>query len=95
VKEAVNHISNFEDHIAQLAQERGCIGVMCGHIHTPADKRIGDIHYLNSGDWVESNTAIVEHHDGRLELIHFSDFLREFPYDPEAVEESAEYSVAP
>ena len=95
VKEAVNHISNFEDHIVQLAQERGCIGVMCGHIHTPADKRIGDIHYLNSGDWVESNTAIVEHHDGRLELIYFSDFLREFPYDPEAVEESAEVSVAP
>ena len=37
----------------------------CGHIHTPADKMIGDIHYLNSGDWVESLTAVVEYWDGR------------------------------
>ena len=52
---------------------------MCGHIHTSADKMIGDIHYLNSGDWVESLTAIVEHWDGRLELIDFNRFLRDFP----------------
>lgn len=81
VKEAVNHISKFETHIAQLARERGCTGVMCGHIHTPADKRIGDIHYLNSGDWVESLTAIVEHEDGRYELVNFADFVREHPME--------------
>ncbi|MBL9187719.1 MAG: UDP-2,3-diacylglucosamine diphosphatase [Opitutaceae bacterium] len=87
VKEAVSHISNFEDHIARLARERGCTGVMCGHIHTPADKMIGDIHYLNSGDWVESLTAIVEHWDGRLELVEFTQFLREHPMeDGEPVE---------
>ncbi|MEO5961214.1 MAG: UDP-2,3-diacylglucosamine diphosphatase [Opitutaceae bacterium] len=89
VKEAVNHVSNFEDHIAQLARERGCIGVMCGHIHTAADKMIGDVHYLNSGDWVESLTAIVEHWNGRYELIHFTDFMRDHPFDtdlPETVE---------
>ncbi len=79
VKEAVNHVSNFEDHIAQLAEQRGCTGVMCGHIHTPADKMLGDVHYLNSGDWVESLTAIVEHHDGRMELIEFDEFLKAFP----------------
>jgi UDP-2,3-diacylglucosamine pyrophosphatase LpxH len=79
VKEAVNHVSNFEDHIAQLAQERGCRGVMCGHIHTPADKMLGDVHYLNSGDWVESLTAIVEHYDGRFELVEFAEFVKEFP----------------
>jgi UDP-2,3-diacylglucosamine pyrophosphatase LpxH len=83
VKSAVSHISNFEDHIAQLARTRGCVGVMCGHIHTPADKAIGDIHYLNSGDWVESLTAIVEHWDGRYELVDFTHFVRDFPLPAE------------
>jgi len=79
VKEAVNHVSNFEDHISQLAKQRGCTGVMCGHIHTPADKMLGEVHYLNSGDWVESLTAVVEHHDGRMELVEFQDFVQRFP----------------
>jgi len=79
VKQAVNHVSNFEDHIAELAKSRGCIGVMCGHIHTAADRMIGDVHYLNSGDWVESLTAVVEHFDGRFEIIEFADFVKQFP----------------
>jgi UDP-2,3-diacylglucosamine pyrophosphatase LpxH len=83
VKEAVNHISNFEEHIAQLARQRGCTGVICGHIHTPSDKMIAGIHYLNSGDWVESLTAIVEHWDGRFELIDFPSFLRDHPMEEE------------
>jgi len=83
VKSAVNHVSNFEEHIAELARARGCVGVMCGHIHTPADKMLGDIHYLNSGDWIESLTAIVEHWDGRYELLEYKDFLREFPMPAE------------
>ena len=49
VKAAVSHVSNFEEHIAGLARRPRLRGVMCGHIHTPADKKIGDIHYLNSG----------------------------------------------
>jgi UDP-2,3-diacylglucosamine pyrophosphatase LpxH len=81
VKEAVSHISNFEQHISELARARGCVGVMCGHIHTAADKMIGDVHYLNSGDWVESLTAIVEHWDGRFELINYVDFVRQYPLD--------------
>lgn len=79
VKSAVSHISNFEDHIAELAVARGCEGVICGHIHTPADKMIGEVHYLNSGDWVESLTAILEHDDGRFELLEYPAFLREYP----------------
>ena len=83
VKKAVSHISNFEEHIAELAKSRACIGVMCGHIHTPADKMFGDVHYLNSGDWVESLTAIVEHFDGRFEIINFADFSTKYPLETE------------
>lgn len=83
VKSAVNHVSKFEDHIARLAHDHQCVGVMCGHIHTPADKMIGDVHYLNSGDWIESLTAVVEHYDGRFELLDYVSFLREFPMPAE------------
>ncbi len=100
VKQAVSHISHFEDHIARLAKSRDCVGVMCGHIHTAADKMIGDVHYLNSGDWVESLTAIIEHHDGRFELIDFADFVRIYPMPDEAtdsieVEDSPALSSTP
>ncbi len=92
VKQAVSFISNFEEQIASLARDRGCRGVICGHIHTPADKMIGDIHYLNSGDWVESLTAILEHHDGRFELITFKQFTAQFPFahSASAAEEAEE-----
>ena len=65
---------------------------MCGHIHTPADKMIGGVHYLNSGDWIESLTAIVEHEDGRFELLDYVTFLREYPMPAEelATESAAE-----
>lgn len=98
VKRAVNHVSNFEDHIAELAKSRGCMGVMCGHIHTAADRMIGDVHYLNSGDWVESLTAVVEHFDGRFEVLEFSEFIKTFPLEPETAdtdESPATHSSAP
>jgi UDP-2,3-diacylglucosamine pyrophosphatase LpxH len=92
VKSAVSHVSKFEQHIAQLARDHRCVGVMCGHIHTPADKMIGGVHYLNSGDWIESLTAIVEHDDGRFELLDYVTFLREYPMPAEepATESAAE-----
>jgi len=76
VKRAVSHISNFEQHIRTLARARGCAGIICGHIHTPSDKRLGGVHYLNSGDWVESMTAIVEHAPGEFEVITYPEFCR-------------------
>jgi UDP-2,3-diacylglucosamine pyrophosphatase LpxH len=84
VKQATSFIGKFEEQVAALARSRGCAGVICGHIHTPADKRIGGVHYLNSGDWVETLSAIVEHHDGRFELIHYADFILRFPQPPAA-----------
>jgi UDP-2,3-diacylglucosamine pyrophosphatase LpxH len=91
VKQAVNHVSSFEDHIARLARSRDCTGVMCGHIHTAADRMIGDIHYLNSGDWVESLTGVVEHYDGRFELIDFARFLKDHPFETDAFENAEPY----
>lgn len=79
VKSAVNHISSFEVHLAELAAARGCQGVICGHIHTAADKTLGCLHYLNSGDWVESLTAVVEHYDGSWQLLDYADFVRAYP----------------
>lgn len=69
VKSAVSFISRFEDHLQALARRRGCDGVMCGHIHKAEDRLIGDVRYLNSGDWVESLTAIVEDAEGRLRVV--------------------------
>jgi len=88
VKQAVSFVGKFEDQVAALARQRGCQGVICGHIHTPADKMIGDIHYLNSGDWVESMTAVVEHYDGRFELITFKQFVTQFPLGEESPDRS-------
>lgn len=93
VKQAVSHISKFEEHISELAKRRGCIGVMCGHIHTAADREIDGIHYLNSGDWVESLTAIVEHCDGRMELVEFAQFVRLYPMEPESADPGAATSM--
>ena len=69
-------IGNYESQLQALARARGRVGVICGHIHTPADKRFGDVHYLNSGDRVESLTALVEHHDGRFEVLTHAEFRR-------------------
>lgn len=75
VKSAVSFVDRYEDQLKELAAVRGCRGIICGHIHTPADKRLENgVHYLNSGDWVESLTAIVEKIPGEFELIHYSDF---------------------
>jgi UDP-2,3-diacylglucosamine pyrophosphatase LpxH len=71
VKKAVEFISHFEDAVVREAKARNCQGVICGHIHTPDDRMIDGIHYLNDGDWVESCTALVEHADGTFEIINW------------------------
>ena len=67
-------MGKYEEQLQGLAHQRGCNGIICGHIHTPADKQVGDVHYLNSGDWVESLTAVVEHLDRSFEVITYADF---------------------
>ncbi len=73
VKSAVNFIGDFEKTLSDEARRRNVDGVICGHIHHAASKDMFGIHYINTGDWVESATAVVEHQDGRLELIRWRD----------------------
>ena len=69
VKSACMFISKFEETLAYEARRRNLDGVVCGHIHEPAAQQDGPTHYFNCGDWVESCTALVEHHDGRMQVI--------------------------
>ena len=71
VKEAVSFIGKFETTLAEEAKRRDCQGVVCGHIHHAAIRQIDGITYVNCGDFIESCTAIAEHLDGRLEIIHW------------------------
>ena len=69
VKGAVKAIDRFEAALSNEARRRHLDGVVCGHIHHAEMRKIDGVLYLNTGDWVESCTALVEHHDGRLELL--------------------------
>jgi UDP-2,3-diacylglucosamine pyrophosphatase LpxH len=71
VKKALNYVTDFEAAVAHEALRRGHQGVVCGHIHRAEMRDIGGVLYCNDGDWVESRTALVEHHDGRLELVQW------------------------
>jgi UDP-2,3-diacylglucosamine pyrophosphatase LpxH len=71
VKKVVNVISRFEEAVAHYAELHRVDGIVCGHIHTPAVRQIRGVKYYNTGDWVESSTALVEHFDGRLELMYW------------------------
>jgi UDP-2,3-diacylglucosamine pyrophosphatase LpxH len=75
VKNAVEFIGRFEEVVAHEAGVRGVDGVVCGHIHTAEMRSIGGIDYYNDGDWVEGCTALVEHADGRMEVLHWADEL--------------------
>jgi len=72
VKRAVSYVGDFEAALAREAHRRGAHGVVCGHIHHAEMREIDGILYANDGDWVESLTALVEHVDGRLELLDCS-----------------------
>jgi len=73
VKEAVSAISGFEEDLEFYAKAKGCDGIICGHIHHPEDKMLHGIHYLNSGDWVESMTALAEDAEGIWRIIRYRD----------------------
>ena len=71
VKDAVAFISRYEETVATAARKRRLDGIVCGHIHTAEERDFDGIAYYNDGDWVESCTALVEHFDGRMEILHW------------------------
>ena len=71
VKNAVSYITAFEEALAREARTRGFDGVVCGHIHHAEIRDIGGVLYCNSGDWVESLTALVETDDGTLSIVRW------------------------
>lgn len=72
VKSAVSFIYDFEESVARNVRERGLDGAICGHIHAATIKSIDGFTYINCGDWVDSCTAILEHYDGRMELVEWA-----------------------
>lgn len=72
VKKAVSFIFQFEQNMVEYCRRKKFDGVICGHIHTPEIKKIQEIEYMNDGDWVESCSALVEHHDGSWEIIYWT-----------------------
>ena len=69
VKRAVDFMFKFEENLSAYCKRKGYDGVICGHIHNAEIKEINGVMYMNDGDWVESCTALVEHHDGRWEVV--------------------------
>ncbi len=69
VKRAVNFIGSFQDVLTEEARRERVDGVICGHIHHATLESFGEVDYINTGDWVESCTAVVEHFDGRMEIV--------------------------
>ncbi|WP_166041663.1 UDP-2,3-diacylglucosamine diphosphatase [Sphingosinicella sp. YJ22] len=76
VKSAVSVISRFEEALAHEARSKGVDGVVCGHIHTAEIRDFGGTVYYNDGDWVEGCTALVEHADGTMEILHWPDEIK-------------------
>lgn len=76
VKKAVGFIFNFEKNMVSYCERKGYDGVICGHIHTPEIKTIDGVIYMNDGDWVESCSALVEHEDGRWEIIYWKNIVK-------------------
>ena len=87
VKNAVEFVGNFVDAIADEAKRRGVDGVVCGHIHQADIRSVAGVLYCNDGDWVESCTALVEHFDGRLEILRWAELRALDPLAPRAADE--------
>ena len=69
IKNAVSFVGKFEEAVVRYAADYQVSGVVCGHIHWPVIRKIGEIDYYNSGDWVESSSALVEDFDGKIHLL--------------------------
>ncbi len=92
VKSAVSFVGRYEEQLQELAKAKGCKGIICGHIHSPANKIVGNTHYLNSGDWVESLTAILEYDNGEFEVITYDQFCERTNREPKGNAAVAEVS---
>ena len=80
IKTAVNYIGAFEEAVGRLVKlEENVQGVVCGHIHTPALRWLDNLEYCNSGDWVESLSALVEEEDGALRLLFYNTMQQSGP----------------
>ena len=77
VKNAVKFVSEYEKLVCNYAKQFKVEGIICGHIHHANMQNMNEIHYINDGDWVESCTALVEHFDGKLELINWTEKRKE------------------
>jgi len=95
VKNAVQFISDFEEAMAEAARMRGVDGVICGHIHHAEIRDIDGTLYCNDGDWVESCTALVEHFDGRMEILTWTDLAGRHPLEVYAKSQECEFSSSP
>jgi UDP-2,3-diacylglucosamine pyrophosphatase LpxH len=97
VKGACTFVSRFEDVLCDEARRRGLQGVVCGHIHEPRIVgRADGMSYANCGDWIERASALVEHADGRMEIVDVEDLLRDAGWKAEAEEhDDADASADP
>lgn len=90
VKSACKHIARFEEALEGEARRRGLNGVVCGHIHKAEIRRGDAVDYFNCGDWVESCTALVEHDDGAMRIVHGPSVVEQLEPDLAADEPIAE-----
>ena len=94
VKGACTFVSNFEGALSDEARRRSLDGVVCGHIHEPRiHLRTDGITYANCGDWIERASALVEHADGRLEIVNVEALLRDAGWEPEPAEEAEPIAI--
>jgi len=77
VKVSVSYISDFERHLTEIARKKKCDGIICGHIHHAEINYYDEILYLNSGDWIESLTALTEDYEGNWQIITYEQFEEE------------------
>ena len=95
VKSAVSFIYDFEESVVRNVKDKGLDGVICGHIHAATIKQIDGITYINCGDWVDSCTAIVEHHDGAIELVDWGVHARALTPAQRGLDEPEEAPALP
>jgi UDP-2,3-diacylglucosamine pyrophosphatase LpxH len=72
-KRAMKYVNDYEEALIQFARKSEAAGVICGHIHRPEIRQVGDVVYMNCGDWIENCTALVEDFTGKISLINFHD----------------------